>query len=112
MMNPQKNLSLTKLKVLMLPDFRRDNPYQSLLSQGLAQEQIQVEFWSYYLNYFPILRGVLKNRTPAVDIVHLHWLEFYINAPQKGSKFLACIKFLLDVIIVRMLGVKIVWTVS
>lgn len=110
-MNSQEILPSAKIKVLMLPDFRNDNPYQSLLSQGLAQEQIQVEFWSYYLNYFPILRGVLKNRHPAVDIVHLHWLDFYINARKRGSKLLACIKFLLDIILVRMLGVKIVWTI-
>ena len=110
-MNSQDIAPCTKIKILMLPDFRNDNPYQSLLSQGLAQEQIQVEFWYYYLNYFPILRGVLKNQPPAVDIVHLHWLDFYINAPKKGYKFLACIKFLLDIILVRMLGVKIVWTV-
>jgi glycosyltransferase involved in cell wall biosynthesis len=110
-MNSQDIAPCTKIKILMLPDFRNDNPYQSLLSQGLAQEQIQVEFWYYYLNYFPILRGVLKNQPPAVDIVHLHWLDFYINAPKKGYKLLACIKFLLDIILVRMLGVKIVWTV-
>ncbi|VXD25471.1 Glycosyl transferase group 1 [Planktothrix serta PCC 8927] len=110
-MNSQYIPPSPKIKVLMLPDFRQDNPYQSLLSQGLAQEQIQVEFWAYYLNFFPILRGVLKHKLGSVDIVHLHWLEFYIKASSKGAKFWACVKFLLDIILIRILGLKIVWTV-
>lgn len=111
MMSSQYMAFFSPIKVLMLPDFRKDNPYQSLLSEGLGQEQIQVKFWSYYLNYFPVLRGVLKNKIRSIDIVHLHWLEFYINKPKKLSKFLACIQFLLDIILVRMLGIKIIWTV-
>ncbi|CAD5933417.1 Low-salt glycan biosynthesis hexosyltransferase Agl9 [Planktothrix tepida] len=101
----------SKIHVLMLPDFRQDNPYQSLLTEGLAQEKIHVEFSHYYLNYFPILRGALKHNFRSVNIVHLHWLEFYIKAPKKFPKLLVCLKFLLDIILVRMLGLKIVWTV-
>lgn len=111
MMNPPTMQPSSTIQVLMMPDFRLDNPYQSLLAQALKQQNIQVDFNHYYLKFFPCSRAVLKYQWGAISIVHLHWIEFYIKSPYKLATILACLLFLIDILILRLMGIKMVWTV-
>lgn len=98
------------MRILMLPDYRRDNPYQSLLVKALESKGVQVDFWYDYVVTFPIFHASVRGKT-AYKIVHLHWINSYLK-DKKGQPNLLCyIKFIIDIIITRLAGVKIVWTI-
>ena len=98
------------IRVLMLPDYRADNPYQQLLIEALSHENILVVFPVGYRRVFPIFRAVLDTQS-SLDIVHLHWISPYIKGETKFTKALYAFKFLLDVVFVKLCGIRLVWTV-
>ena len=96
------------LQVLMMPDYRQDNLYQSLLAKALESEKAKIVFPQGYRRVFPFFRAVKDNRC---NVLHLHWLTPYIRSDKWfGNLFYSC-KFLVDLFLVRCLGVKVVWTV-
>jgi beta-1,4-mannosyltransferase len=97
-------------QVLMLPDYRRDNPYQALLATAIEAHNVRVMFPQGYRRVLPILRAVLEYPQP-VHVLHLHWFESYIKGNNWGTKYCYGLKFLLDLILVRWMGVKIIWSV-
>ncbi|OKH11498.1 glycosyltransferase [[Limnothrix rosea] IAM M-220] len=105
-------MSLDKkaLNVLMMPDYRQDNPYQNLLSEALEKDGLKVTFCEGYYRIFPIWRQINKQKK-ICDVLHLHWLNPYLKGENWFVKFVYCIKFLIDICLVKLLGVKIVWTI-
>lgn len=99
-----------QLHVLMMPDYRVDNPYQSLLSKALESQGVQVHFPWGYRRVCPISRAV-KTSKQSFDVVHLHWLDPYIKGERGITKLVYALKFLVDVSIARLLGVRVIWTV-
>lgn len=105
---------LKKSTILMIPSYAKSveetNPYQGLLSQGLESEGVKVKHWSYCQGKLPICKAAIaKNR--FVDIVHIHWIYLFLEGENKLLFMISCIKFLADVFITRLAGLKIVWTV-
>ncbi|MBF2000273.1 MAG: glycosyltransferase [Synechococcales cyanobacterium M58_A2018_015] len=98
------------LHVLMMPDYRADNPYQSLLTQALEQENVAVAFPNGYRRVFPIFRA-MKDCQHSIDVLHLHWLGPYIKGDRWPIKFFYSIKFLIDIWLIRLSGIRVVWTV-
>lgn len=98
------------LSILMMPDFRIDNPYQSLLSQALESQGVKVEFPQGYRRVFPIFRAV-SGKSQSFKLLHLHWLSPYIKGEKRLTKTLYAVKFLIDIALTRLRGLKIVWTV-
>jgi glycosyltransferase involved in cell wall biosynthesis len=98
------------MQVLMTPDYRADNPYQSLLSNALNEEEVNVCFPRGYRRILPIFRAIQAN-PQKINILHLHWIDPYLKGKHILVKFIYCIKFLIDIALVRIFGVKIVWTV-
>jgi len=96
--------------VLVMPDYRADNPYQSLLAKSLELSGVSVHFAKGYRRVLPIFRAV-KNSQPSVDIFHLHWLAPYTKGENALTKCIYICKFLIDILMVRWSGVKIIWTV-
>lgn len=94
----------------MTPDFRADNAYQTLLVKALELQGVKIEFGRYYQRFLSIFRTVLEKKD-SFDVVHLHWIHPYIQEEQKSKKFFVSLKFLLDILMTRMTGVRIVWTV-
>ena len=94
----------------MMPDYRQDNPYQQLLTNSLKAEGVEVEFPQGYRRVFPLFRAITTQSQP-VDILHLHWLNPYLKGKSWLIKFIYCTKFLLDLLLVRRQGCKIVWTI-
>lgn len=113
------NLSI--LRVLMMPDYRTANPYQTLLVDALEQNDVTVEFPWGYRRVFPIFRMVrdsLRNGKTErrafpqrFDVLHLHWLTPYLKGDNFPVKLVYALKFLLDVWLTRRSGVRVVWTV-
>ena len=102
-----------KIQVLMVPsDCSKDsmNPYQTLLSQSLIAQETIVENWPYYEGKFPIYKAAVA-RKKFFNVVHIHWIYFYLSGKNKSLYFISCLGFLLDVLVTKWSGLKIVWTV-
>lgn len=104
-----KNTQSDGLSVLMLPDYSDSNPYQHELRSGLEANGISVTI-SDSIGMFAVLTAVLaQERRP--DVVHLHWLEpFTINESQLLT-ILAGFRLTIELIILRILGVTVIWTI-
>ncbi|TVP61466.1 MAG: glycosyltransferase [Nodularia sp. (in: Bacteria)] len=98
------------LRVLVMPDYRIDNPYQRLLAKALESEGVEVLFPFGYRRVCPILRAI-KTQTNKIDVLHLHWLSPYIKGNNKFTKSIYAIKFIIDILLTKLIGVKVVWTV-
>ncbi|GAX34317.1 glycosyltransferase [Nodularia sp. NIES-3585] len=98
------------LRVLIMPDYRIDNPYQQLLAKALTSEGVEVLFPFGYRRVFPILRAI-KTQENKIDVLHLHWLSPYIKGRNKFTKSIYAIKFVIDIVLTKWIGVKVVWTV-
>ncbi|MEQ9552983.1 MAG: glycosyltransferase family 4 protein [Coleofasciculus sp. G3-WIS-01] len=109
-MSAEKSVPYRSIQVLMMPDYRVDNPYQTLLAQSLESNGVQVHFPWGYRRVFPIFRAVKTSPQPF-DVLHLHWLSPYTKGDQWLVKFVYSVKFLIDVLITRWICVRVVWTV-
>ncbi len=92
----------------MMPDDRRDNPYQQLLAQRLEAEACRVAFPRGYRRVLPLYRAMRDEK--SVDILHLHWTFHYVKGRSVPEFFIYMAKFLADLAAVRMAGCRIVWT--
>lgn len=101
------------LKVVFLPNWSGSNPYQKLLMDALSKLDVQVDLANYPKGAFPINK-VLSGRH-GTDIVHLHWINPLIaNLFWNKRKPLIYAKLLLlwlDIVIAKLRGVRIVWTI-
>ncbi|AFY37241.1 glycosyl transferase group 1 [[Leptolyngbya] sp. PCC 7376] len=98
------------LNVLMMPDYRQDNPYQGLLANALNECKTSVFFCKGYRRVFPLFRQ-LQMQENSIDVLHIHWLNPYLKGSNFLIKFFYCLKFLLDIILVKSRRVRIVWTI-
>ncbi len=64
------------MNVVMAPDWRTGNPYQSLLAAQLQKEGVELRFLRNYRRGFPLARGL---RDFSCDLLHLHWPEAYVE---------------------------------
>jgi glycosyltransferase involved in cell wall biosynthesis len=94
----------------MAPDYRRSNPYQALLAKALEGLGATVSFPRGYRRVFP-LRRMLGQDGRRPDVLHLHWLAPYLKGRNAVTKAVYAAKFILDVLLVRCAGVRVVWTV-
>ena len=96
-----------------MPDWREGNPYQSLLASALGDHNVDVTF-----NEMP--KGIFSlNRLPAVilanDVIHLHWVNDLLGhtvwQQSAISRYLKLILLGLDILLIRLRGCSVVWTV-
>ena len=97
-----------RIRVLSLPDYSRDNPYQRLLAEGLAGQGVDsVGGRSGRRQPFPILSAWMRAGRPGV--LHLHWTHEYLKGGE-GPTRLNRLRFLGQLRLLRRLRVRIVWT--
>ncbi len=94
--------------VLIMPDYRSDNPYQSLLTKALRSQSVEVFFPVGYRRIFPFFRAV-KDR--PVDVLHLHWLTPYLKGETSFTRLVYSLKLPIDLWLTRLMGIKIIWTI-
>jgi beta-1,4-mannosyltransferase len=99
-----------EINVLMLPDNRHTNPYQALLANSLQEYGVNVDFPQGYRRVLPLLREIIFSQK-RYNLIHLHWILPYVKGKNKFFKLAYTLKFLLDVALVKLTGVKIVWTI-
>ena len=99
--------------VLFLPDYRSGNPYQEQLAEGLRATGLRVTVANYPGRRFALLSLMLSHR--SMCILHLHWVHPYMRrillarSPLRAR--LAILVMVLDVLAVRLCGIKVLWTV-
>lgn len=97
------------MKILYIP-FYSGNPYQRNLASALRVYGVNTYFIKYVINQlFPILRAIIVNGKP--DIIHLHWTDIYLLGNNKLISLAKSLHFILELIIVKLFGIKLVWTV-
>jgi beta-1,4-mannosyltransferase len=98
--------------VVFVPDWRRGNPYQDLLAKGIEATGLRVTFADYPDGEFPLWTLVRRQR--SIRVVHLHWTAPYLaRVFWSGTEWKArmrIISLMLDVLLVRMRGIKVFWT--
>lgn len=99
--------------VLMAPDYRKGNPYQSLLCKSLEDRKWQVAVAHFPNGLFALTRLVRQH--PGTKVLHLHWLVTVIKqVAWSKNTLLFRIKLwllVLDIYLVRLMGCKVVWTI-
>jgi len=95
------------MKIVFTPWYQ-NNPYQRLLAEALEKTGHEVIPCSPE-SPFSLVRFVLKNGKP--DIIHLHWLHPFLIRKSLAGTIIASALFVLEIAILKISGVKIVWTV-
>ncbi|RYL97089.1 glycosyltransferase [Sporolactobacillus sp. THM7-7] len=91
------------LTVWMLPKFNPTNKYNELLSKSIENKGIVVnDFNPAHNDFFHMKNG---------DILHFHWIHPYYQHGVIWIMIIKSIKFLSYLILLRLRGIKIVWTV-
>lgn len=103
--NGMVNRKESKMHVIFLPEWRGGNPYQNALANSLSKENVEVKFASV----IRILSLLKAERKPA--ILHIHWQHPFFLARNKIKTILKSTLFISRLIILKLSGIKIVWTV-
>jgi beta-1,4-mannosyltransferase len=100
-----------RLRVLFLPDYSHSNPYQRLLADALAERGADVVFAPpirrTWLPATILGTWLLQGRA---QVVHLHWTHPYLGGRQGKPTRYEVEWFVLQVRLLRRLGVRVVWT--
>ena len=94
--------------VLMIPDYSERNPYQSQLGDALDRAGVAVSMGDVS-GLAPVLREWYHNGRP--DVVHIHWIHTFINTDRALISALLACRLLVELLLVRLLGTRVVWTV-
>ena len=101
------NLKTRKMKVIVMPCYT-PNPYSYLFVSGLQQCGLdsegleEIDAW--------ILPKLIRQRKKP-QIIHLHWQHPFLLARSKFRSVVKSTLFVLEILLLRMLGVRTVWTV-
>jgi glycosyltransferase involved in cell wall biosynthesis len=98
------NRTTRPLRVVHLPVYR-DNAYQPLLMTALARQGIEVIDGGGGGTF---LRTALTKWKP--DVIHFHWLHPYLIRSTVAGTLARGVRLLIEVLILRLFGVRIVWT--
>ena len=101
----KKNKNIGNLKTIFVPLFLEINPYQKQLAEHLMKLGIQVQGVDNRKIFLPT---AVTQWSP--NILHMHWLHTFFKAPNTAQSLFRLVKFLSGLVILRIMGVKIVWT--
>ena len=96
------------MNVLFLPDWSRGNPYQRELANALKIYGVYVSM-SNGVRWLPLLGTIRTHGKP--DILHLHWTYPFLFGENSIETIFLSFRFLVELIFVKLLGIKICWTV-
>ena len=100
------------MKVLFVPDYTPGNPYQEALADALSAYKVNVSIrvpFATEIRPFSVLRAVTDCR--KCDLIHLHWTDLFLLAGKPWWSVMKSCLFLLELLLLRLRGAKIVWTV-
>lgn len=94
--------------VLVMPDYGDANPYQHQLQDALTNHGVSVVSGDG-TGMFPVFGAYLENGRPP--ILHLHWLHPYLMGVGPITTAVKGLRLMVELVLLRSLGVRIVWTV-
>lgn len=104
------------MRVLLAPDFSGSNPYQRELRSHLEDRGVSVRFGTTSgrslfdgVTAFPVLDSVWTGGRP--DVFHLHWFHAFVADERWPVSVLLGLQLLFELLVLRLLGVRLVWTV-
>lgn len=108
---------VTDMDVLMMPDYSAGNPYQRRLRDALESHGVTVSMtkgacFAVLFGGFrvlPVLGALREQGVP--DVLHLHWVYPFTIGTYWPLTLAKGVQFLFELLVVRVLGVEIVWTV-
>lgn len=95
------------MKVIFTTYRGKNHPYMDLLTEALADKGVQVKFT--YPGYWTLLRAVKEHGLP--DVFHLQWQHPLFLASRLDKMIILTVLFFLQFLLLRLLGVRFVWTV-
>lgn len=96
--------SSPRLKVAFAPYYVKENPYQGQLQAHL--DDLGTQVFGMEGDFFT--NTVIKRA--RFDVLHLHWLDGFFQAPNQVQSFVRLAKFIIALFVLKLSGVKIVWT--
>lgn len=90
------------MKTVFIPDYRKDNSYQSNLSNSLSKKGVYVYFEGR------VIKSVLDSMP---DILHIHWTYPFLIAKSRFGTIVKSVKFICELLLLKSFGIKIIWTV-
>lgn len=94
----------------MLPTLHHYNKYSAALVNSIKQEEVDLQFIAEAGRFFPLFK-IFQVTNNKPQIIHLHWIDLYTIKKTWWRSFLASIIYIFGLIFVKILGIKIVWTV-
>ena len=104
----KKQLDRTQwtIRVAVIPVYSPKTPYQGLLRTNLEEQGVTVfDFRAKTL----LLKRII--RRCRVDILHLHWIHPFFTRAALVQSWLNGFLFISKLCVVRLAGIKIVWTI-
>jgi len=97
------------LRVFMAPTFHKFNRYGPSLVRSIRQQGVNVQHRSEWSHSFPLFTMIRTIGLP--EVVHLHWIDIYTIKKTWPRSLIASLIFLFQLSLLKILGVKLVWTV-
>ena len=97
-----------EIKVIFAPDYTKGNPYQLLLSNSLKKLGVDVKIEGS-ANRFTIIKLLRKHKD--INVLHLHWSHPFLLAGNTFKSILKSVLFITELLWVKILKIKIIWTV-
>lgn len=96
------------MRVFISPDYTGTNPYQRHLTEELRNRDVEVESVDVH---GPLMPAKVVRERGLPDVFHLHWLHpFFVGRNGVFTALMGAV-LLAQVAILRLLGVRFVWTV-
>lgn len=98
-------------KVLIIPDWRINNPYLNLLTASIPNTEF--DFCHFPNEIFSLNKAASKY--PDIHVIHLHWINDLIAptiwASSDAKKLFRRILLAIDLLLVRLRGKRVIWTI-
>jgi glycosyltransferase involved in cell wall biosynthesis len=102
-----KENTLLRIRFLPQTEVYVGNPYWKQLQSSL--EQLGIEFVQAEDKLYLQWRWLFRNRH-WVDVIHFHFLEHHYSAGNAHASGLLLMKFVLKLLLAKVLGYRIIWT--
>jgi beta-1,4-mannosyltransferase len=96
------------LTVMFVPPENDANYYLSSLSRALQEQRVDCIEYSWN-KFFPLLNAIRRHEQP--DVIHFHWLGALITGSTWIHTILKTFRSVVELMIIRILGISVVWTV-
>lgn len=96
------------MKAVVFPDYTGTNPYQRELATSLEARGVDVRLVESHGPFTP-LAAVATHGLP--DVVHVHWLHPLLRGSGPATSVLKSVLTLVQLALLRVLDVRLVWTV-